>query len=279
MLVRSSARFGEAALAALTAVAGPPGAGATEISIEIARSAAARGHDTVLVDADESRAAVATRLALPIEPNLRTALDAIEYGLGDMTSAVLPVGPARLRVLGGLPGADATAHLRAGEVIDVLQALAGQGLVIADLGSTWSHGIARAIVAEAGVVIGVGAGTPVGVARLLTWVAELRAGTLRAPVHLVVNCAPSDRFRRNEIATEIARTFEPASLVFVPFDRRVDGAAWHGSLVGRGPFTAALEPLLDQVIPQPVSRRSPGRRQVRRRAIAMMPSIREITHE
>lgn len=257
---------------AITAIAGPPGAGTTEIAIELARGVAARGNDVVLVDADESRAAIATRLALPTEPNLRNALDAVEHGLGDLTAAVIPVGSARLRVLGGLPGADAAAHVRAGEVVDVLKAFAGSTHVVADLGSTWSHGIASAVVHEADVLVGVGAGTPVGVSRLLAWIAELRTGAVRAPVHLVVNCAPTDRFRRNEIATEIGRTFEPASLMFVPFDRKVDAAAWHGALVARGSFTASLAPLGELVCPRPVTRRTSRRRQARQRVIALGPS-------
>ena len=172
-------------------------------------------------------------------------------------------------MVGGLPGADAAAHVRAGEIVDVLQAFADAAHVVADLGSTWSHGIASAVAQVADVVVGVGAGTPVGVARLLAWIAELRSDAVRAPVHLVVNCAPADRFRRNEIATEIARTFEPASLLFVPFDRKVDAAAWQGALVGRGPFTASVAPLAAMVCPPPIARRAPGRRQARRRAIAL----------
>jgi hypothetical protein len=134
-------------------------------------------------------------------------------------------------------------------------------------------------VQEAGVVVGVGSGTPVGVARLLAWIAELRTVASSAPLHLVVNCAPTDRFRRNEIATEIARTFEPTSLLFVPFDRKVDAAAWHGALVGRGPFTASLAPLGDLVAPRPVPRRVAERRQARRRTIAMGARVRTAGYE
>ncbi len=261
----------------VAALAGPPGAGTTEIAIELARGIAARGRDTVLVDADESRAAIATRLALPTEPNLRTALDAVEHGLGALKGAAVPAGSPRLRVVGGLPSADAAAHVRAGEVVDVLHAFAGAAHVVADLGSTWSHGIASAVAQVADVVVGVGAGTPVGVARLLAWIAQIRSDAVRAPVHLVVNCAPADRFRRNEIATEIARTFEPASLLFVPFDRKVDAAAWQGTLVGRGPFTASVAPLAAMVCPPATVRRSPGRRQARRRAIALGLTLGERT--
>jgi MinD-like ATPase involved in chromosome partitioning or flagellar assembly len=266
-------------LSSLTAVAGPPGAGATEVTIELGRAVAAKGHEAVVVDADESHAAVATRLALPTEPNLRTALDAVQHGLGELPASLISLGPDRLRVLGGLPSADAAAHVRADEVVDVLRALAGSAQLVADLGSTWSHGIARAVVQEAGAVVGVGAGTPVGVARLLAWIAELRTATSSAPLHLIVNCAPADRFRRNEIATEIARTFEPTSLLFVPFDRKVDAAAWHGALVGRGPFTASLAPLGDLVAPRPVPRRVAERRQARRRTIAMGARVRTAGYE
>ena len=47
-------------------------------------------------------------------------------------------------------------------------------------------------------------------------------------MHLVLNRAPTDRYRRAELTAEIYRTFTPASLTFVPSDRRVERAAWDG---------------------------------------------------
>jgi MinD-like ATPase involved in chromosome partitioning or flagellar assembly len=253
------------------AVAGPPGAGATEVAIALAHSLASRGDDTVLVDADDTRAAVTTRLALPTDPSLRTALDLVEHGNGGLAGALIALGSTRLRVLGGLPGAEAAAHVRGNEVVGVVRALSAAAHVVVDVGSTRSHGIAAAVVPAADALVGVGAGTPVGVSRLLAWIADVASEASVARVHLVVNCAPADRFRRKEIAAEIARTFIPASLVFVPFDRRVDVAAWEGAVVPRGAFTAAVATLTETVCPRPVARRASRQRLARRRANALIP--------
>ena len=254
----------------VTAVAGPHGAGATEVAIELARALAHRGHDTSLVDADHAHASIAVRLALPIEPNLRTAVDAVEYGEGNLAAALVSVGPGRLRVLCGMPSADAGANVQGREVLDVLHTLGrSHDHVVTNVSGVIRDGVPRAVVAAAGAVVGVGAGTPVGISRLLAWIADLRSVAPRVSLHLVVNCAPGDRFRRAEIATEIARTIEPASLVFVPFDRRIDSAVWDGALLTRGSFANAVEPLVDVIGPKPGLGRVSERRRTQRRALAM----------
>ena len=78
---------------------------------------------------------------------------------------------------------------------------------------------------------------------------DVRALTAAVPLHVVVNRAPASPYRRAEVAGEIRRTFEPASLTFAPHDARVEAAAWAGELVGPGPFTRALAELADQVLP------------------------------
>ena len=270
-LVDAGARAVSSGAGIVVAVAGSPGAGVTEVAIALAHALAARDDHTVLVDADDARAAVITRLALPTEPSLRTAVDAVERGQGDLSGSLVALGSTNLRVLGGLPGAEAAAHVRASEVLGVVRALSASAHVVVDAGSSGSHGFAGAVVAAADVVVGVGAGTPVGVSRLLGWIADIATDARLARVHLVVNCAPADSFRRKEIATEIARTFVPASLLFVPFDRKVDAAAWEGAAVGRGTFTTAVASLADSVCPRPIARRASRRRQARRRAIALIP--------
>ncbi|HZP31518.1 MAG TPA: hypothetical protein VFC99_21370, partial [Acidimicrobiia bacterium] len=87
-------------------VGGPAGGGRTEVAIELARRLAARGRGAVLLDADDVAPAIATRLGLPIEPNLRSAVDAVEYGLGDVAGTLVDVGDG-LAVLSGLPNVGA----------------------------------------------------------------------------------------------------------------------------------------------------------------------------
>jgi hypothetical protein len=230
-------------------VAGPPGGGATEISIELAQAVTRYG-EVVLVDADDVLPAVAQRLALPIEPNLRSAVDAVEYGMGQLPDALGVISGTSFQVLCGLPNVAAWSQVRPGEVLDVLDALGrGPRTVVVNVASRVEdlvvgvgrtrYGITRAVLARANTLIGVGLGTPVGITRLLGWVAEVRALT-DAPLHLLVNESPSDRFRRAEIADEIHRTYPPAGLWFVPHDEKVAAAAWAGDLVPPGAFTRAV---------------------------------------
>lgn len=239
-------------------VGGPPGGGATEISIELARTASRYG-EVVLVDADDVLPSIAQRLGLAIEPNLRTAVDAVEYGMGELTDALRAVPGGSFRVLCGLPNVAAWSQVRPGEVIDVLDALGHRSpaTVVVNVASRVEdlvvgvgrarYGVTRAVLGHGRTVIGVGSGTPVGVTRLLGWVAEVRALT-DAPLHLLVNDSPDDGFRRAEIAEEIHRTYPPAGLWFVPHDEKVRAAAWAGELVAPGAFTRAVAGLGPSVI-------------------------------
>ena len=233
-----------------TVVTGPPGAGTSEVALGLAAALAARGEATVLVDADEIASSTATRLGLPIEPNLRTAVDAVEYGLGDLTAALAPVGSLSLHVLCGFASPAAASQVRPRDVVDVVAALcARHAQVVVEVASTGGgRDVARALLADAAAVIGVGASHPVGVTRLLGWAAALpRDG---APVHIAFNRAPADKYQRAELVAELYRVVTPASLTFIPADRWVERAAWAGDLVSRGPFTASVTELAQTAVPR-----------------------------
>jgi MinD-like ATPase involved in chromosome partitioning or flagellar assembly len=255
-------------------VGGPPGGGRTEVAIELARRAAATGRATALVDADDVAPALATRLGLPIEPNLRSAIDAVEYGLGDLPDMLTRLAAPALAVLGGLPNVGAWAQLRPGEVLDVVSSLAAVNeQVVVDIaasledvgaGGRGRFAVGRALVEHADVLVGVGAGSPVGVVRLLAWAVDARALNPDAAVHFVVIRAPGDAFRRGEVREEVTRTFPAASLTFAGVDRRVERAAWEGELVAPGPFTKALAPLVATLGPAPTWSRSRAQRRTAR---------------
>jgi MinD-like ATPase involved in chromosome partitioning or flagellar assembly len=232
-----------------TVVAGPAGAGTSEIALGLAAAVAARGEAAVLVDADECASSSAARLGLAIEPNLRNAVDAAAFGNGDLVATVATVGRPSFEVLCGLPSLAAVAQIRARDVLDVVDALGRlRSQVIVEVSAMPGAEIAPAVIAEAGVLVGVGAANPVGVTRLLAWMAGL--STRAMPVHLVLNRAPSDRYRRAELTAEICRTFVPASLCFVPPDPRVERAAWVGDLVPRGPFVSSVAAIAQTVVPR-----------------------------
>ncbi len=154
------------------------------------------------------------------------------------------------------------AQIRSREVLDVLGALGRvRSQVLVEVSGVPGIEIARAVIADAGVLVGVGAANPVGVARLLGWVAALPPSEAR--VHLVLNRAPTDRYQRAELTQEISRTFTPASLTFVPTDRRVERAAWTGQLVPRGPFTTGVAALAHLAVPR-AARSGRAERRVRR---------------
>jgi MinD-like ATPase involved in chromosome partitioning or flagellar assembly len=248
-------------------IGGPAGGGRTEVAIELARAFAGnRSGSSLLVDADDVAPAVATRLALPIEPNLRSAIDAVEYGMGGLPAPVSSVTGRTFAVLAGLPNVAAWSQLRPNEVLDVVHAVTGaHDRVVVDIASSLENTVAggrgrfavgRALVERADVLIGVGAASPVGVVRLLAWAVDARALNSAAPVHLVVSRAPADRFRCGEIEAEIARTFPAATVTFAPADRRVERAGWEGDLVAAGPFTKSLAPLAAALAPLPSRGRS-----------------------
>ncbi|MEZ5169935.1 MAG: hypothetical protein R3A49_04215 [Acidimicrobiia bacterium] len=248
-------------------VGGPGGTGATEMAIHLAAGLAGGSsdgsQDVALLDADDVMPSIGQRLALPIEPNLRTAVDAVQHGMGDLDACLVPVGGSSVRVCAGLPNAAAWSQLRPHEVLDVLERLERSGHrvvtdvghMLEDLGSggRTRYSLARAVVAEADRLVGVASGTPVGVARILGWVADVRHLNPHAPVHLVVNRAPREPFKRSEIEREIVRTHRPAGLTFLPADRRVEAAAWSGAIVERGPFSRAVGRLVREL---PASDRS-----------------------
>ncbi len=243
----------------LLAVGGTPGAGATELAIALTAAFRAQQERAVLVDADEVVPSIAQRLGLPIEPNLRSAIESVEYGMGDVDAAIVRAA-RELDVVVGLPNVGAWSQVRPSEVLDVIESLGRvRPSVIANVASRLEdvgrggrsrYGISRAVLSDASAVIGVAPASPVGVTRLLGWITEVRALNTDAPVHLVVNRAPRDAFRKAELAQEIGRTFEPESLVFLPHDPRVEAATWSGTLVAYGPYAKAVAELAARVAPQ-----------------------------
>lgn len=251
----------------IVAVGGPPGGcGATEVAIELARVARAQGATTVLVDADDRAPAIAQRLGLPLTPNIRTAAEVLFHEDGMLADVVTPVLQGGFDVVAGLGNPADWTQLRPGEAAEVVgelaeaadQVVVNIGPHLEDLteaGGPDRYGLSRAVVKAAGVLVAVAAPTPVGIARLLDWLAAMQDLAPRRAAHIVVNKAPDGEYARNEIAAEIRRTYVPASLSFVPFDPRVEAAAWRGELVKPGPFAKAVahaaRPLLSPVTPQP----------------------------
>jgi MinD superfamily P-loop ATPase len=245
----------------LLTVGGPPGVGRTEIAIELALALGRRA-TVALLDADDVAPGVGPRLQMPIEPNLRTAIDAVEHGRGEMARCVLVEPISHLRVVTGLPNPSAWAQVRPGEILRVVDRLAddtdmivadGAGMVdeVATGTARGRFATARMLVSEADVVVAVCDPSPHGIGRLLGWSVAALALAPRASVLVVVNRAPRARFRRGELYAEITTSLPVVDIVFVPADARVGDAAWNGTAVGRGPFTRAVDQIARRVIALP----------------------------
>jgi MinD-like ATPase involved in chromosome partitioning or flagellar assembly len=244
----------------IVAVGGPPGVGRTEVAIELA-VAAAHGSSVVLADCDDVSPAVAQRLGLALEPNLRTAIDAVEHGRGDLATCLQPLSGTKLSVLGGIPNSTSWMQVRPSEVLRVVDRLAGEAeiVVVDGLGSLQDLGgpprgrfaTARLLAVEADVLVAVCDASPVGITRLLAWIVEARALAPVAPIVVVANHAPSAAFRRGELYDEITSTVDVAEVAFVGVDARVVDAAWDGRPVARGKFTRTIAQLSNVVVAQP----------------------------
>ena len=242
----------------LVSVGGPPGVGRTEIAIELAL-AIGRHTGVVLVDADDVAPAVAARLHLAIEPNLRAAIDAVEHGRGELDACSICEPTSGLRVVTGLPNASAWAQVRPGEIVRVIDRIAdeadfvvvdGAGMLedVSAGGSRGRFATARAMVGEADVVVAVCEPAPHAVARFLGWAVAANSLAPDAAFVVVVNRAPTTRFRRGEVFEEITTSLPLSDVVFVPPDRRVVDAAWNGTAVARGPFTRAVDEVARRVL-------------------------------
>jgi MinD-like ATPase involved in chromosome partitioning or flagellar assembly len=231
----------------VTAVSGVAGAGVTEIAIGLAVA----WRDSVLVDANDVAPSIAPRLGLAIEPNLRTAIDAVEYEREPPQAQLVTPRDAAVHVLAGLAAVGVWRQVRPPEVLRLVDRLAADAEhVVVEVAGTLEdlpvamarprHALSRAVIGAADRIVAVGAPAPAGIARLLGWIGQARSLAPHTPVHVVVNRAPKDAFRRGEILDEVRAAFGIASVGFVPADRRVEAAAWAGTVVARGPFARGV---------------------------------------
>jgi len=236
----------------ITAVAGPTGGvGRTEMAVALAAACRYEGESVVLIDGDDLTPSIAQRLGLPLHPNLRTAVDALHHRTGGLGGSLSFPRHLRVDVLAGLANPKDWIELRSGDVVEVIRELADEReRVIVDVGGRIEdlsfhggparNGLARAILSAADDVIAVGLPSPIGLARMIEWLAD--AGPLldQKPVHCVFNRMGKSSFQRSEIEREFTRSYEPESLSFVPEDRRVLEAAWAGEAVPQGQFSKAV---------------------------------------
>jgi Flp pilus assembly CpaE family ATPase len=224
----------------IIAVWGPAGApGRTTVAVAVADELARLGFESLLIDADVYGGVVATVLGLLDEsPGLAAAcrqasasrLDA--EALAGLCWQVMP----RLRVLTGIPRAERWPELRTAAVESVLSAARGLAeFTVVDCGfclesdeelsfdtvAPRRNGATLAILDSADLVLSVGAADPLGLARLVRGLGQLRDAEVTVPSWVVLN-----KVRRGVVpgdpATELSAALDrfagrsPAALL--PYD-------------------------------------------------------------
>jgi MinD-like ATPase involved in chromosome partitioning or flagellar assembly len=274
----------------VVAVWGPTGApGRTTVAVNLAAALAARGRDTLLVDADGYGGAVAQHLGVLEEVSgLLSAVRLANTGRLDVArlASVARTASPSLRVLTGLPRADRWVEVRPSPfdaLVEAARALCDH--VVLDLGFSLeqeaagygSVGPQRNHMTVAGLdhadeVVVVGSADPVGLARLARGLVELPEVVPAATTRVVVNrMRPSLGWGEHEVRAMVEGFVRPASTHFLPDDQAsMDRALVAGRPlleVGESALARALRQLADAVegdVPAADVRRSPRLR--RRRA-------------
>ena len=223
--------------------------GVIEIAVNLVAALTAQDRSTVLVDLNTVNPGIAQRLDLPIVPNLLTAADHVRRGRFGPNSVISH--SSGFAVIPGLANPkewDGLSLVDAGELLDALRedysvTVAVVHPVLEDLaplsGLEGRFDLGRHAVEKADEVLVTAAGSPVGLVRALSTIADVRSLT-GSSVHVAVNRMAAEAFRRSEWSRELARTFTPASISFLPADSRVCAAAWDGRLPDKGRFRKAI---------------------------------------
>lgn len=263
----------------VVAVWGPTGApGRTTVATGLADEIARLGRSTVLIDADVYGGVVAAVLGLLDEsPGLAAACrSAAARRLDAATLATLcwQLRPS-FRVLTGLPLAQRWPEVRASAIAPVLEAaraladwtvvdcgfaLEADDEFSADSLTPRRNGATLAVLAEADLVVVVGAADPIGIQRLIRALGELRDVRPGGRIHLVVNrCRPGIRADdpASEVSAALTRLAGHAPDSLLPYDRpALDAALSSGRLLAEirpsSPVRRALVALAAAVLDVPV---------------------------
>ena len=218
----------------VVAVWGPSGApGRSTLAVGLAAEPA-RGHRTILVDADPWGGSVAQQLGIVDEVSgLLAATRLVASGqLPERFGGLQRSLDHRLSVVTGLPRADRWVEVRAGVVDHLLDVARHHGHVVVDTGFSLEHDPAadggRAgrntmtleSLEAADEVVAVGNADPVGLARLARGLVELRETTGRSDVRVVVNrMRPTLGWAEPDIAGMLGGLVRITGLHFLPDDR------------------------------------------------------------
>ena len=247
----------------LLVVWGPTGApGRTTVAVNLAAELAGRGAPTLLVDADTYGGSVAQAVGLLDEaPGLAAAARSGAQGTLDLRTLarLAPLLGNRLRVLTGIARAERWPELPASAldavwsvgrdladwvVVDTGFCLEQDEELMYDTRAPQRNGATLSALAAADAVVVVGAGDPVGLARLVRGLSDLaELGLAVAPVVVVNRVRASAAGPRAEVAVQdaLARYAGVRAAVTLPEDRpAADGALLTGRTLQESAPASAL---------------------------------------
>lgn len=252
--------------APLVAVWGPVGApGRSTVALGLASSAAARGVETVLVDADTYGGTLGQLLSvLDDVSGLVAACRAVNNGRpGEVVDHLLDIDPA-LRLLTGLPRADMWPQVRSSAWQGVLDELRGRTrLIVADVGAPLEpatgtgpsrNQTALQVVDAADAVVVVGRPDPVGLSRLVRAVHDLATVAPDVRPVVAINMMRSTLgWNEREVRATVLRLTGVEPVVHLPYDRAgLDLAVMSGrtprEAVPSSPLVARIEVLASHVL-------------------------------
>ena len=252
--------------APLVAVWGPAGApGRSTVALGLASSAAARGVETVLVDADTYGGTLGQLLSvLDDVSGLVAACRAVNNGRpGEVGDHLLEIDPA-LRLLTGLPRADMWPQVRSSALQGVLDELRQRAaLIVADVGAPLEpatgagpsrNQTAVHVVESADAVVVVGRPDPVGLSRLVRAVDDLASVAPHVTPVVAINMMRSSLgWNEREVRATVHRLTGIEPVVHLPYDRGgLDLAVMSGrtprAAVPSSPFVARVEVLTSHLL-------------------------------
>lgn len=235
--------FARASLVAVGSAGG--GCGATEVALALAQAASSVARP-VLIDLDNARPSIAQRLGLDLHPNLRSTVDALLHTPNRLESTMHSLRNG-VTVISGLSNPADWIELRDGDVVELMREMTERSSVVignisgmiedlAYYGGPGRFGLARETIRVADALVVVTVPTPIGVARLLDWIATARLVAPTTPVFVFFNRSNRSSYEQGELIREVQRTYSPAAITFLPADKRVHDAAWSGEFVSGGAF-------------------------------------------
>lgn len=227
---------------------GTGGSGCTEISLAIAE----RLIDNVLIDLDFSHPSLAMRTQREVSPNVLDAIESAQHSPQSFFDAIQQLEKHGL--ITGVAHSSFARDVRSQEIMDLMDiASSNFANTVLDCGrcDTDSHfaNIYESVFNQADVIVISAHATPIGVLRTLeniAYITEVIANTSTKKIFVAMNFSKSRSAMAKQIDDEL-RTIEAIkSVVFVPYDQKMNEASWNIRSQSKA-FKRAIENIVDEI--------------------------------